>query len=343
MRLVMMKSNQLVVLTLGQLVLRLGLLMLVLRLGLMVLILGLLVLRLGLLMLVLRLGLVVLRLGLLVLVLRLGLVVGGVEIVSANVVGNMPTQVNEEGDVELNVESTEDEEAVESDYEQELDDIEADTCVDPTRDWESLQVLGIPHAQYGSRSGFDIDLGSDDLKSLDGSDGEEDEGGPPRKFIKTKYREFNPSYDMQDPIFRVGMEFADYKTFKIKSLADEHTCVISFKNKFVSSKLIAKKYVGQWRVNPDWNFTRLSQQLRTDTSVDASVWQYYRARNAARQMIQGSVNEQYSKLWEYGVDIRRMNPGSTVMIKCTEGDGNGNPRFERLYMCLAALKKGWKE
>ncbi|KAK1586265.1 hypothetical protein Q3G72_000629 [Acer saccharum] len=125
-------------------------------------------------------------------------------------------------------ESTEDEEAVESDYEQELDDIKADTCVDPTRDWESLQVLGIPHAQCGSRSGFDIDLGSDDLKSLDGSDGEEDEGGPPRKFIKTKYREFNPSYDMQDPIFRVGMEFGNANIFRkaIRAHSVKHRNVV---------------------------------------------------------------------------------------------------------------------
>ncbi|KAK0586338.1 hypothetical protein LWI29_005213 [Acer saccharum] len=305
-----------------------------------------------------------------------------VEIGSASVVGNI-------GD-ELNVESTENEEVVESDYEQEPEDIAANTCVDPTRDWESLQVAVIPHAECGS--GSDLDLGSDDLRSLDGSDGEEDDGGPRRKFIKTNYHEFNPRCDLQDPIFRVGMEFgsadlfrkairahavkhrrvvkfkkndpnrikavcmgegcqwfvyaswlADHKTFKIKSLVDEHTCVMSFRNKFVNSKMIAEKYVGQWRVNPDWNFAGLSQQLRTDTSVDASVWQYYRARKAARQMIQGSVKEQYSKLWEYGAEIRRMNPGSTVMIKCTEGHGDENPRFERLYMCLVALKKGWKE
>ncbi|KAK4849536.1 hypothetical protein QYF36_025897 [Acer negundo] len=269
---------------------------------------------------------------------------GGVEIGSASVVGNI-------GD-ELNVKSTENKEIVKSDYEQEPEDIAANTCVDPTR-------------------------GSDDLRSLDGSDGEEDDGGPTRKFIKTNYHEFNPRRDLQDPKFRVAMEFgsadlfrkaikahvvkhrrvvkfkkndpnrvravymgegcqwfvyeswlADHKTFKIKSLVDEHTCVMSFKNKFVSSKMIAEKYVGQWRVNPDWNFAGLSQQLRIDTNVDTSIWQYYRARKAARQMIQGNVKEQYSKHWEYGAEIRRMNPRSTVMIKCTKGHGDKNPRFK---------------
>ncbi|KAK4843641.1 hypothetical protein QYF36_010954 [Acer negundo] len=95
---------------------------------------------------------------------EIGLGSVGVEIGSASVVGNMPTRVNEEGDAELNVESAKDEEVVESGSDIDL--------------------------------GFDIDLESDDLKSLDGCDGEEDEGEPLRKFIKTKYHEFNPSRDI---------------------------------------------------------------------------------------------------------------------------------------------------
>ncbi|KAI9174489.1 hypothetical protein LWI28_018182 [Acer negundo] len=96
---------------------------------------------------------------------EIGLGSVGVEIGSASVVGNMPTRVNEEGDAELNVESAKDEEVVESGSDIDL--------------------------------GFDIDLESDDLKSLDGCDGEEDEGEPSRKFIKTKYHEFNPSRDIK--------------------------------------------------------------------------------------------------------------------------------------------------
>ncbi|KAK3221572.1 hypothetical protein Dsin_008597 [Dipteronia sinensis] len=144
------------------------------------------------------------------------------------------------------------------------------------------------------------DDGSENLSSLDGSTGEEDQGVQPRKFIKTRYHEFTISRDMQNPVFRLGMEFgsadifrkavranpikhkkvvqfkkndsnrvralckaecckwfvfasmlADHKTFKIKSLNDEHTCAISFVNKFVSSKLIVEKYVGQWMENPN--------------------------------------------------------------------------------------------
>ncbi|KAK3229926.1 hypothetical protein Dsin_001807 [Dipteronia sinensis] len=87
----------------------------------------------------------------------------------------------------------------------------------------------------------------------------------------------------------------------------------------------------------------MAEQLWNDTNVDASKWQYYRARSAAREMIQGSVNEQYSKLWEYYAKIKRMNPDSSVIIKCSTAAGGANPRFQRLYICVCALKKGWKE
>ncbi|KAK3212296.1 hypothetical protein Dsin_017002 [Dipteronia sinensis] len=70
---------------------------------------------------------------------------------------------------------------------------------------------------------------------------------------------------------------------------------------------------------------------------------YYRTRNVAREMIFGSVKEQYSKLWEYSAELRRMNPGSSVIKKCFEEAASENPRFERLYICMAALNEGWKE
>ncbi|KAK4839483.1 hypothetical protein QYF36_022295 [Acer negundo] len=60
-------------------------------------------------------------------------------------------------------------------------------------------------------------------------------------------------------------------------------------------------------------------------------------------MIHGSIKEQYSKLWEYCAEVKRMNPCSLVMMKYDREAGCENPLFQRLYICLGALKKGWKE
>ncbi|KAK2651942.1 hypothetical protein Ddye_011798 [Dipteronia dyeriana] len=42
-------------------------------------------------------------------------------------------------------------------------------------------------------------------------------------------------------------------------------------DRFVNSRMIVEKYV---RENLEWNFTGMSQQLRIDTNVDATIWQY---------------------------------------------------------------------
>ena len=38
-----------------------------------------------------------------------------------------------------------------------------------------------------------------------------------------------------------------------------------------------------------------------------------------------------------------MNPNSSVIMKCSTTAGGAKRRFQRLYMCLGALKQGWKE
>ncbi|CAL8996822.1 unnamed protein product [Prunus brigantina] len=59
----------------------------------------------------------------------------------------------------------------------------------------------------------------------------------------------------------------------------------------------------------------------------------------AVDIVEGSYSKQYEVLWEYCHELRTRNVGSTVIIKSEmEGD---RPRFQRIYICLAACKKGF--
>ncbi|KAL5557490.1 hypothetical protein UlMin_039726 [Ulmus minor] len=107
-----------------------------------------------------------------------------------------------------------------------------------------------------------------------------------------------------------SMLAAEKKTFKVKTLNDNHTCAMVFKNRFVNSTRLAKRYVNQWSVNPDWNFSGMAQQ--------------------------------YARLWDYYAEVRRSNPGSTVQMKCRTVRGDDNPHFQRLYICLGNLKASWR-
>ncbi|KAM2347807.1 hypothetical protein ACFX1X_011531 [Malus domestica] len=62
----------------------------------------------------------------------------------------------------------------------------------------------------------------------------------------------------------------------------------------------------------------------------------YRAMSTAMKIIEGKHAEQYTRLWDFGEEIKKTNRGSTVKIKLDEG------RFQMMYVCLGTCKEGFK-
>lgn len=59
--------------------------------------------------------------------------------------------------------------------------------------------------------------------------------------------------------------------------------------------------------------------------------------------IEGMIAKQYRRLYDYGVDITRSNPGSTIKIGVKRNDENGLTKFQRMYICFAGLNFRFKE
>ncbi|GMY18093.1 hypothetical protein FCV25MIE_13332 [Fagus crenata] len=122
-------------------------------------------------------------------------------------------------------------------------------------------------------------------------------------------------------------------TFQLKTLQLEHSCNRCFKNPRMSAKFLAKKLVGRVKDQPDIN-------------------KAYRAKAKAMDILEGSHIEQYNMLWDYCEELRRSNPGSTVLMKVqsfNEGEIEAedvsqirDPVFQRLYVCFEACKTGFK-
>ncbi|KAI5327668.1 hypothetical protein L3X38_027064 [Prunus dulcis] len=84
------------------------------------------------------------------------------------------------------------------------------------------------------------------------------------------------------------------------------------------------------RTNPNMSVVEFRTLVRKYYSIDVTRDQCYKAKNLAKERIQGSIEEQYSKLWDYCDELKRQNPGSTVLVKTSlRGD---NLVFERLYI-----------
>lgn len=72
-----------------------------------------------------------------------------------------------------------------------------------------------------------------------------------------------------------------------------------------------------------------------------SKHQCWLAKKKALSEIEGEIAKQYKRLYDYGAEIIRSNPGSTVKIGVDRV--NEISTFKRIYVCFQSLKDGFKE
>ena len=92
--------------------------------------------------------------------------------------------------------------------------------------------------------------------------------------------------------------------------------------------------------NQDMSLKETNKQIFDKYLCNVSLGQCHRGKGRAMHQIEGSLAEHYDRVWDYGGEIIRSNPGSTVKIIVEECD-NGN-YFKGFYVCFKALKDGWK-
>lgn len=91
------------------------------------------------------------------------------------------------------------------------------------------------------------------------------------------------------------------------------------------------------RDNPDINPETLKKKIKRKVMVNVSVWQAYRAKRKARELIDGDLVEQYHRLWDYCETVKKYNHGSHLLLR---GEFDALvPTFQRMYYRLGALKE----
>ncbi|KAK4384168.1 hypothetical protein Sango_3085700 [Sesamum angolense] len=113
-----------------------------------------------------------------------------------------------------------------------------------------------------------------------------------------------------------------------------------FEVKNVKTNWIKDKYLQKFKSDPKRNVKGFRVDIINELRVNVSRHQAYRAKNAALKQLEGSPEWQYSRLWDYSEEIRKTNPGSTVIVGTEQVDGE--ERFSRFYVCFGALKAGFK-
>ena len=120
-----------------------------------------------------------------------------------------------------------------------------------------------------------------------------------------------------------------------------YMCPRKTTNRFTTTAWLASHYTDQLRVRKGWDVNEFINQVKKDHVLEISIQKAYVTRNIALKMLAGSYSEQFGALWDYAEEIRLTNLGTTVKIK-PHLDTNGIPVFERIYICYAANKDGFK-
>ncbi|XP_024171385.1 uncharacterized protein LOC112177321 [Rosa chinensis] len=130
-------------------------------------------------------------------------------------------------------------------------------------------------------------------------------------------------------------------TLQIKTYNPAHTCARVHENRMIRVPYLTEKYAEQIKLNPDWSTESLAQAMSAGVKARVSNQQAYRAKKAALSLLEADIKEQYARIRDYGDELRRADPNTTIDIKCDFNEGQ-LPVFKRIYICLGALKMGFR-
>ncbi|XP_059636602.1 uncharacterized protein LOC132278748 [Cornus florida] len=176
--------------------------------------------------------------------------------------------------------------------------------------------------------------------------------------IPCKKSEFITRREMgqKEKILMMGMEFATFAEFKdvlrehaiknkydIKFVKNDGQRVTFETSKLATSSYLANKYVHKFRRDPEWKISGFMGQISDDLNLVVNRFKIYRAKRKCQLIIDGTHEDQFSKIREYCQLVLETNPGSVAKVDvCLELDGKST-RFERLFFSLDAMWKGFKE
>ncbi|XP_020967348.1 uncharacterized protein LOC110266726 [Arachis ipaensis] len=129
-------------------------------------------------------------------------------------------------------------------------------------------------------------------------------------------------------------------SYQVKTFVNEHTCSRDNHCKSADGKWVIDELEERIRVQPNLTVREADQYFRSEYDVLINERKIYRSMKKAKERIEGSEIAQYARLRDYGNEILKTNPGSTVRIH-TNPMPDSNPLFLRIYVCFDACKKGF--
>jgi hypothetical protein len=123
--------------------------------------------------------------------------------------------------------------------------------------------------------------------------------------------------------------------FLIKSYVGDQICQKKWVLKKCTAAWLANKYVDKFRADQKMTLTNFGRTVQLELNLTPSRMKLCRARRLACNIIYGDEVEQFTQLWNYGHELRKTNPGSSLYLNLLNG------YFSSLYVSLDACKRGF--
>ncbi|XP_023745298.2 uncharacterized protein LOC111893477 [Lactuca sativa] len=130
----------------------------------------------------------------------------------------------------------------------------------------------------------------------------------------------------------------------VKTVQDEYKCLQTRAVKACTSRYVANIIIQQIQSNPKILVKALHDELCKKLEVGMSLQKVARAKSMAESIISWDYQVQYGFLRDYVLELLNTNPSTTVRIDVyPETSLSITIRtFRRIYVCLGALKLGFK-
>ncbi|CAN1768637.1 hypothetical protein LINPERHAP1_LOCUS10743 [Linum perenne] len=128
--------------------------------------------------------------------------------------------------------------------------------------------------------------------------------------------------------------------FVLKCLGDKHTCPRALENKQASAKWIASTYIEKFRIKPKWDVSEMKRELQLTYGIRVNDNKCYRARNKARILLEGTLEDEYQKVRPYVAALQHADPEGQFMLE-VDIQAEDKVTFKRIYVGFSSLFKGF--
>ncbi|XP_014511690.1 uncharacterized protein LOC106770390 [Vigna radiata var. radiata] len=128
-------------------------------------------------------------------------------------------------------------------------------------------------------------------------------------------------------------------SWQLRKVIDDHNCSRDFNVKLMASKWLSERMEKTVRENPNMKVMDIRDKVSRKWNVGISRNMAFRARTIAKDNVEGSFKEQFRRIYDYGHELLRKNPGPKLKIKVE--NSNGELIFNRFYACLKACKDSY--